>query len=186
MACLYNEIDCRDDLNYLLGIHSWIFTVAAMPQLLYNASECSPELENYCSEEIGMLVSALEQFQERIPGATVVLNTINRLRTSPSRGRSRNSTTARGSQEKVTFSKSYDISSLRALFPFPNSLSLRLSLLEHDFGHMVQGLVTPTVGPEDFSWIFEQFPDLSHFPFADVQFSDPTQFPFPNVPPDLP
>ncbi|KAE8141218.1 hypothetical protein BDV38DRAFT_279126 [Aspergillus pseudotamarii] len=97
-----------------------------MPQLLYNAAECSlTESDSYCSEELDMLVSSLDQVQARIPGSTVVLNAINRLRASRNSGRVRNTTTMCESRENV-----YDIFSFRDLFPFLNSLSPRLALWE--------------------------------------------------------
>lgn len=163
IARLYHEIDCRDDLSYLLGIQNWFLTVAAMPQLLYNAAECTLESQSYCSEELDILVSSLEQFQARIPGSTVILNAINRLRTSRSSGRVRNCE----SREKVIFSEGYDIFSFRDLFPFPNSLSPRLALWEAYAGDIFQGLETPMVAPEDPGWI-SGFADLSRFTFAGI------------------
>lgn len=163
IARLYHEIDCRDDLSYLLGIQNWFLTVAAMPQLLYNAAECTLESQSYCSEELDILISSLEQFQARIPGSTVILNAINRLRTSRSSGRVRNCE----SREKVIFSEGYDIFSFRDLFPFPNSLSPRLALWEAYAGDIFQGLETPMVAPEDPGWI-SGFADLSRFTFAGI------------------
>lgn len=135
--------------------------VAAIPQLLYNAAECSLESDSYCSEELDILVSSLEQLQARIPGSTVVLNAINRLRT-------RNTTTTFESREKVFFSEGYDILSFRDLFPFPSSLSPRLSLWELYAGHIFQGMETPTAAPDDLGRIFEDFWDLSRFTLAGV------------------
>jgi len=169
MARLYNEMDCRDDLSHLLGIHIWCFTVAAMPQLLYNTVECSTELKCHCSEELDILVSSLEQLQAKIPGAMMILNTVNRLRTAHNGIRDQNSTRARVSREKVSFGEAYDISDFRDLFPFPTSLSPRLALLEHDSSNIFQSLGTPPRVPDDFSWIFEEFSDLSsQFAFSDV------------------
>lgn len=168
MARLYNEIDCRDDLSYLLGTHNWLLMVATIPLLLYNAAECPLESDNYCSEELDVLVSCLEQLQARLPGATVVLNAINRLRTSRNSGRVRNTTTTWESREKVFFSEGYDILSFRDLFPFPNSLSPRLSLWEFYAGHIFQGAETPMAAHDDLSRIFEEFSDLSRFAFPGV------------------
>ncbi|GAB1205886.1 hypothetical protein APSETT445_004565 [Aspergillus pseudonomiae] len=161
IARLYHEIDCRDDLNYLLGIQNWFLTVAAMPQLLYNAAECSlPESDSYCSEELDMLVSSLEQVQTRIPGSTVILNAINRLRASRTSGPVRNP------REKVFFSEGYDLFGFRDLFPFPNSLSPRLALWEVYAGDIFQGLETPLTATEDPGWISGEFADLSRLAFA--------------------
>jgi len=168
MARLYNEIDCRDDLSHLLGTHNWLLMMAAIPQLLYNAAECSLEPDSYCSEELDILVSSLEQLQARIPGATVVLNAINRLRTSRNSGRIQNTTTTFESREKVFFSEGYDILSYRELFPFPNSLSPRLSLWELYAGHTFQEGGPPPAAPDDLSRIFEEFSDLSRFTFSGV------------------
>ena len=166
IARLYHEIDCRDDLSYLLGIQNWFLIVAAMPQLLYNAAECTLESESYCSEELDILVSSLEQFQARIPGSTVVLNAINRLRTLRNSGRVRNTTTTCELREKVVFSEGYDIFSFRELFPFPNSLSPRLALWEVYAGDIFQDLETPMAAPEDPGWSSGEFADLSRFMFA--------------------
>ncbi|KAJ6128886.1 fungal-specific transcription factor domain-containing protein [Penicillium samsonianum] len=163
---LYHEIDCRDDLSYLLGIQNWFLIVAAMPQLLYNAAESSLESDSYCSEELDILVSSLEQFQPRIPGSTVVLNAINRLRTSRNSGRVRNTTTTSESREKVMLGEGYDIFSFRDLFPFPNSLSPRLALWEFYAGDIFQGLEAPMTAPEDPGWISGEFADLSRFAFG--------------------
>lgn len=166
IARLYNEIDCRDDLSYLLGIQNWFLTVAAMPQLLYNAAESSLESNSHCPEELDMIVSSLEQVQARIPGSTVVLNAINRLRTSCKSGRVRNPTTTCESQEKVLLTEGYDIFSFRDLFPFPNSLSPRLALWDSYAGDIFHGLEAPMAVPEDPGGIFEEFADLSRFAFG--------------------
>lgn len=168
MACLYSEIDCRDDLSYLLGTHNWLLMVAAIPQLLYNAAECSLESDSHCSEELDILVACLDQLQARIPGATVVLNAINRLRTSRNSGQVQNTATTLESRETVFFGEGYDILSFRDLFPFPDSLSPRLSLWELYAGHIFQGVETPTAAHDDLSRIFEEFSDLSRFTFPGV------------------
>lgn len=168
MARLYQEIDCRDDLNYLLGAHNWLLMVAAIPQLLYNAAECSPESDNYCSEELDILVSSLEQLQVRLPGATVVLNAINRLRTSRNSGRVQNTTTIFEPRENVFSSEGHDMLSFRDLFPFPNSLSPRLSLWELYAGDIFQEVESPTGAPDDLGRILEEFSDLSRLAFPGV------------------
>lgn len=160
MAGLYHEIDYRDDVNYLLGIHIWLFTVAAIPQLLYNATEGLLETESLCAEELDILVSALKQFQIKIPGALIVLNTIDRLRASRSHARTQNSTTAR-EPRKTIVSEAHDLSSLRDLFPFPPSLSPRLALLELVTGDMALDMSASVDVSEDLGWIFEEFSELS-------------------------
>ncbi|KAF9893482.1 hypothetical protein FE257_010794 [Aspergillus nanangensis] len=166
---LYHEIDCRDDLIYLLGIQNWFLIVAAMPQLLYSATESALESDSYCSEELDIIVSCLEQFQPRIPGSTVILNTINRLRTSRNNGRVRTPTANSAPREKVLLSEEYDFFSFRELFPFPNSLSPRLALWEFYAGDIFQGLEIPMAVPDDPGWMSVEFADLSRFSFAGLQ-----------------
>ncbi|RJE23261.1 hypothetical protein PHISCL_04418 [Aspergillus sclerotialis] len=161
MTGLYHEIDYRDDINYLLGIHIWLFTVAAIPQLLYNATEGLMETESLCAEELDILVSALKQFQIKIPGAVIVLNTINRLRASRSHARTPNSTTAREPRKTIFVSEAHDLSSLRDLFPFPQSLSPRLPLLELATGDIALDMSASVDVSEDLGRIFEEFSELS-------------------------
>ena len=161
MARLYHEIDYRDEINYLLAIHIWLFTVTATPLLLYNATEGPSDTESLCAEELDILVSALKQFQIKIPGALIVLNTINRLRASRSHTRTQNSTTARESRKTIFVREAHDLSSLRDLFPFPQSLSPRLALLELAAGDMALDMNISFDVSEDLGWMFDEFSELT-------------------------
>ena len=86
MTSLYHELDVRDDINYLLGLHMWLFMMAAVPQLLYHATEAISGAERHaCSTALDTLVSCLEQVKIKIPGAAVIQNTIIRLKSQESR-----------------------------------------------------------------------------------------------------
>ncbi|KAL2405948.1 hypothetical protein ABEF95_002783 [Exophiala dermatitidis] len=63
IARLYEEMDLRDDIHYLLGIHMFFRGLTAMPQLLFNGTE--PDPEHLCSEELDILVSTTDAERPR-------------------------------------------------------------------------------------------------------------------------
>lgn len=162
IARLYEEINYRDDINYLLGLNNWFLMVASVPQLLYNAGVSLYGQDKLCTEELDILVASLEQMEIKWPGATIVLNVVVRLRNSQKLA------SIPISQPFVAPEAAWDeeteISALRDLFPFPSSLSPRMSLLDYD----ADDLRYPAVGEvgqpfdENLNWIFSEFTELSY------------------------
>ena len=159
---LYEEIDCRDDLGHLLGIHAWYFTVAAVPQLLWYASEDASAEENLCAEDLDILSAALQQYQTKRPGATPVLNAINRLRASQSQFRVQSYSKMWDMQGGSGITDAHNMSVLRELFPFPETLSPRLVMLDISAHDMVTEAAVGTGFTEDMSCMFGNLADLSN------------------------
>ncbi|OKP12404.1 hypothetical protein PENSUB_2140 [Penicillium subrubescens] len=161
MVRLYHELDIRDDVNYLLTVHMWLFMLAAMPQLLYNAAEGLSEADRRaCSDALDKLVSALGQFMIKIPGAETMLNTINRLRAQDHPVHP--ASTSREWRKHNLNGELHSVLAFRDLFPFPLSLSPRLELLDQ-LGDMRSVASPPPDINEDLGWILEEFADISTF-----------------------
>jgi hypothetical protein len=161
MVRLYHELDIRDDVNYLLTVHMWLFMLAAMPQLLYNAAEGLSEADRRaCSDALDKLVSALGQFMIKIPGAETMLNTINRLRAQDHPVHP--TSTSREWRKHNLNGELHSVLAFRDLFPFPLSLSPRLELLDQ-LGDMRSVASPPPDINEDLGWILEEFADISTF-----------------------
>ncbi len=162
MTSLYHELEIRDNVNYLLGIHMWLFMMAAIPQLLYHATEALSEAERFtCAGAIDTIVSCLEQFKIKIPGAAVVLNTINRLRSQDSRSQTQSSTTREWRKPNLV-GELCNVAAFRSLFPFPKTLSPRLERLEQVESALAEFSPGPDMG-EDLSWILDEFAEVSSF-----------------------
>lgn len=162
LTSLYYELDVRDDINYLLGIHMWFFMMAAMPQILYHSTDAlSNEERQTCSRSLDILVSCLEQYKIKIPGAAVILNTINRLRTQDTRMQSQSSTVREWKKPNLV-GELCSVSAFRDLFPFPSSLTGRLELFEQPGGMLAEASPPPDM-TGDLSWIFDEFADVSAF-----------------------
>jgi hypothetical protein len=161
MVSLYHELDIRDDVNYLLTVHMWLFMLAAMPQLLYNAAEGLPEVDRRaCSGALDKLVSALGQFMVKIPGAEIMLSTIERLRSQDNPVQQ--TSTSRGWRKQNLTGELHSVVAFRDLFPFPLSLSPGLELLDQRVN--TRSVVSPPPYiTEDLSWILEEFADISTF-----------------------
>jgi hypothetical protein len=161
MVSLYHELDIRDDVNYLLTVHMWLFMLAAMPQLLYNAAERLSETDRRaCSDALDKLVSALGQFTIKIPGAETMLNTITRLRAQDSLVQP--TSASREWRKQNLTGELHSVLAFRDLFPFPLSLSPRLELLDQ-LADMRSVVSPPPDIIEDLGWIFEEFADISTF-----------------------
>lgn len=174
----YQEMDLRDDINFLLVIHVWCFTVAAVPQLIWQSAE-SLSLDggqsSLCAEDLDILVTSLKQFQIKVPAATPALNAISRLR-APQDQACRGPTISRGAgsdtQASPFVGEAHDMAALRGLFPFPHSLTPRLKLLEPIGQELVCDMGDSADVSNDISWILEEFSDLSN----GLDFSDGSNF----------
>ena len=160
IASLYEEMDYRDDLNYLFSINNWYLMVACVPQLHYSGSVYNTD--NMCSAELDILVAALRQTSIKWPGANMILSTVARLR-GASDGTAQPplaSTTSATEGRRDHLS----MAGLNSLFPFPSDMCPRMSLLEEDLEErpeLALGAMTPP-NIEDWDWIFDEFTDLGH------------------------
>lgn len=140
----------------------WLFITAAVPQLLYYATEALSRAERLtCSTALDTLVSCLEQVKVKIPGAAVIQNTIIRLKTQDSRSQG-HTLTVREWKKPNLVGELRSVAAFQSLFPFPSTLSPRLDRLGQtgwcfsDIGYM------PEI-EEDLGWIFDEFADVSSF-----------------------
>ncbi|KAH8879255.1 hypothetical protein GQ53DRAFT_849749 [Thozetella sp. PMI_491] len=155
VARLYEELYCREDVSFLLHIHSFYCMVAVVPQLFYQPQ--SAQKESCRQEELGILRSVVEQLLTRFGGAGTVLRNMDAL-AKDLEARGHHSSTANDLYfDEETLAE--DRAKITELFPFPVDLCPNMDLLsatlttrgeppaEALLGSLVQDL------PE---WIFDE------------------------------
>ena len=148
IARLYEEMECRDDTNYLLGLHNWYLLVACVQQL-----QCGPGHDDLCGEELDMLVSTLRIMDMKWPGAATVRDVVLRLRNSERSRRDRSPVS--------NCLTDAERASLKGLFPFPASMSPRLAVLEESNLDDILAEYGHDLFDEDVSWIFTEVAEAS-------------------------
>ena len=157
MIRLYQEMDFRDDINYLLAINNWYLMVTSVPQLNYNIG--AHENDAICNEEIDLLLSILEQRTIKFPGVNAIIETIKRFRSQGSFRTPQGAiNTANGGIEYIS------IPAVQQLFPFPKSMCPRMDLLDVGAGDEPEPFEDgpashPIIGFEDWTY------DLGDFSF---------------------
>ncbi|KAK6386172.1 hypothetical protein LTS17_001747 [Exophiala oligosperma] len=155
IARLYEEMNCRDDVNHLWAFHNWYVMVASAPLL---GSSCETEEERDISrQELDILEITLSILRKKWHGAGVVQNTIMRLRRKDSGDCV--PPTSRHSASAVPVHMVHD------LFPFPQSLAPRLKMLGQQYTH--SAFVLDEVEYQhhldvDISWVFDEFADSNN------------------------
>ncbi|KAJ5583973.1 hypothetical protein N7450_006637 [Penicillium hetheringtonii] len=173
---LYQEMDYRDDINYLMPINNWSMMVASLPQLSSlcyesNAMTTTNDIPNpdpLSLEELDIMLEIMAERTIKFPGAGAVLAKIKRFKAEIlSLGSSSNAlfglhAPSRGSESWSTDERSYvSIPGIHELFPFPKELSPRMDLLD-------------TMEADEFSnRIFENFTDWSIESFFDLDGFNP-------------
>lgn len=175
-AGLYEDIDCRDEANYLLSTHNWFLMLACVSQIRYSPNNN----ESIGAADLATMISVLQQMEIRFLGATRVLGAIRRL--SQLQSETVNSRPENGQEPE---SAGHEIGSLQSfrqhflfdaidLFPYPGSLSPRIGLLQnlsdettfHDWP--TQTFATNAgVG-----WVFDEFAFDMTDPFINLPFNE--------------
>lgn len=161
MACLYQEIDDHDEINYLTPIHNWSLMVGCIPQI--HRSIMFPEEHDLCSTELDTFVTALRCMSLKWPPANNILTTIDRLRTAKIDPKTHIS--AEGERKAYSLPTSYEspVPILTSLFPFPEDMCPRMTLVYSDSGAsntIIENTITPAAQCT-MDWIFDEF-DLDH------------------------
>jgi hypothetical protein len=149
MACLYDQIDDHDEINYLTPVHNWSLMVGCIPQIhRLGDIELFPGEHDLCKTELEIFVTALRCMRLKWPPANNILSTVDRLRTS-------NLHPIIPDSPKITRPRGI----LEGLFPFPEDMCPRMQIVNQysaEKSTQVQGVVAPTLdGSMD--WIFEEF-----------------------------
>jgi hypothetical protein len=174
IARLYEEMDWRDDLNYLLPINNWFLMVACVPQIHHDAG--LHDQDDVCTEDLSILMTVLKQMGVKWPPANGILNTVDRLR------KSKNDATTNISQSLAPRGDSADndylamsgqstAATLHGLFPFPRSMCPRMSLLDHSIKEQRDSTTYAATPPneETWDWMFDEFnPDFFEMPFESL------------------
>ena len=129
-------MDFRDDINYLLAINNWFLMVASVPQLNFNVG--AHENDTICTEELNILVSILKQRTTKFPGASAIIETIERLRaqgSGPRMGHTQGAATSGDDGIMRQTPKYLPIPGVEDLFTFPKSMCPRMDLLDASNGY---------------------------------------------------
>ncbi|KAJ5408399.1 hypothetical protein N7509_002282 [Penicillium cosmopolitanum] len=159
---LYQEMDYRDDINYLMPINNWSMMVASLPQLsslrhennTVTIAEHDTGIDPLSLEELDILLEIMAERTIKFPGAGAVLEKIRRFRTEIiSHGASSNALFGLHEPSKYPWSsneRTYaTIPRIHELFPFQKEISPRMDLLY-------------TMETDEFpSGLFENFTDWS-------------------------
>jgi hypothetical protein len=157
MARLYEEIDDRDETNYLTPIHNWSLMVGCIPQI--HRDKLLPEEHDLCNTELGIFVTALRCMRLKWPPANNILMTVDRLRTAESHPRAHQSVERQQNIHPSPTSYEFPTSILTRLFPFPRDMCPRMALVDPDFGGGGIGMESVAApATEGFmDWIFDEF-----------------------------
>ncbi|OAX79442.1 hypothetical protein ACJ72_06239 [Emergomyces africanus] len=172
---LYQEMDYRDDINYLMAISNWSMMVASLPQLNNLSSETNsnrePIPDSLSLEELDILLEILDQRTAKFPGSKAILEKVSRIKTmilscGPSSIPLSNLTPPDlPDTAKDPWSPSWGnyvtIPSVHEIFPFPKELSPRMDLLS---------TMEAVEADEFLNGVFEHFTDWSFENFLNLEY----------------
>ncbi|KAJ5761064.1 hypothetical protein N7520_008220 [Penicillium odoratum] len=159
---LYEEIIFRDEINYMMPLNNWFLMVACAPQI-QQSSTCQGK-DTLCTEELKKLMTALRYMNLKWPPARILLAIIERLAAKShqemnSLGQTPDSSLHMDSLSE-TWSRILPHSDLRALFPFPTSLSPRIQhpdVGSEDTADYMALERMDDMGNDDLDWIFHEY-----------------------------
>ncbi|CAG9950331.1 unnamed protein product [Clonostachys rosea f. rosea IK726] len=159
IARLYEETQLREDVCFLIHIHSFYCMVGAIPLLYWRTRSHSKE--NCRLEELGILRSTVEQLSTRFGGAGTVLRNMEALEAELQQRRSDSSIDDMMQVEENIIAG--DGEQIEELFPFPLELCPNMDLLDPAGAvRMEESLnITHSFVQDLPEWIFE---DASSFP----------------------
>ena len=141
MIRLYQEMDYRDDINYLMSISNWSMMVAALPQLssmsnenvTINLGDENQRPDPLALEELDILLGVLTQRTLKFPGARAIVERILRCKAEILSHGSLNplpglADTRRASWDPI-WREYTTMPRVHELFPFDQQLSPRIELL---------------------------------------------------------
>ncbi|KEF57580.1 uncharacterized protein A1O9_05498 [Exophiala aquamarina CBS 119918] len=141
MIGLYQDMDCRDHINYLTAINNWYLMTAAIPQLNNIAREnrgegfqTEPRRNKPSSlQDLDILLDILKQRTVKFPGAKSIVNRLEQLKhdvLSQCVDSNLAAVPAERHCSELALLPQGVITNVHDLFPFPKSLSPRLQLLD--------------------------------------------------------
>ncbi|KAJ5832574.1 hypothetical protein N7474_000885 [Penicillium riverlandense] len=159
---LYQEMDYRDDINYLMSVNNWSMMVASLPQLSslrnenlgINSGDKDWPPDPLSLEELDILLEILTQRILKFPGAKAIVERILRCKAEVlSHGGLLNPLTGLEDTSRASWDPTWrtytTVPRVYELFPFKKELSPRMELLS-------------TMETEDFTnGLFESFTDWS-------------------------
>ncbi|OJD11896.1 hypothetical protein AJ78_07426 [Emergomyces pasteurianus Ep9510] len=170
---LYQEMDYRDDINYLMAISNWSMMVASLPQLnnLWSENNSNPEpiRDSLSLEELNILLEILDQRTVKFPGSKAILDKVSRIKTiilscGPSSIPLSNLPQPdlpdnANDPWSPSWGNYATIPSVHEMFPFPKELSPRLDLLSTmEADEFLNGVFDHFT-----DWSFENFLNLEDF-----------------------
>jgi hypothetical protein len=162
IARLYEETNLRDEINYLMPINNWFLMVGCAPQIQQRTTHSGKD--ELCTEELHILMTALRYMGLKWPPAKTLLGILERLSTVDSMKPKLPNESIYSRQEDDGISESWPCHQssgiVRALFPFPPSLSPRMGLIDEivvDPGDRLAFESMPDLGGDDLNWIFDQY-----------------------------
>lgn len=126
------EMDFRDDVNYLLAINNWAFMVAGLPQInnlrrRHVMSEEDAGPDSLTLEELDTLMGILKQRTLKFPGVKTIIGRIESMREEALS--SETSLDAEDTTGQASNSAPMTVPEPHELFPFNPALSPRMHLL---------------------------------------------------------
>ncbi|RDL40512.1 uncharacterized protein BP5553_00491 [Venustampulla echinocandica] len=154
---LYEEIYYREDVRFMLPIHSFYCMVAAVPQIYYTPQDAAKDATR--QEELDIINSVVEQLQTRFGGASTVARNISRLKDESERMKQQGNPQSdiRHSSNAI-WSNSVIENHALELFPFASSLSCDIPDLLLSREHDMQMAIDMPLPVDDnlLAWSFDE------------------------------
>ncbi|KAJ5644599.1 hypothetical protein N7507_010610 [Penicillium longicatenatum] len=159
---LFEELNFRDEINYLMPLNNWFLMVACAPQIQQNAA-CQGK-DKLCTEELNKLIAALRHMHLKWPPVRILLGIIERLviRSHQEINSLSHVSSFLLDSDYIgdTWTRLIPHADLRSLFPFPSSLSPRIQHVEVGSEENVDSLAMGRMvdlGNDDLDWIFHEY-----------------------------
>ncbi len=132
---LYQEMDYRDDINYLAAISNWSMMVVCLPQLnemarrqrSIAATEESSDADFESLQELDTLLGIIENRTVKFPGAQALILQLNDLRKQAQLGAMDSVEQPVPAADAGTY---LAVHQMRDFFPFPDKFAPRMALLQ--------------------------------------------------------
>jgi hypothetical protein len=145
-----------------MPINNWFLMVGCAPQIQQRTNHSTKD--ELCTEELHILMTALRYMGLKWPPAKSLLGIIERLSTVDSTKPNLPHEIIYSQQENYGMSESWPCHHssgiIKALFPFPRSLSPRMGLIDEiigDTGDRLAFDTIPNLGGDELNWIFDQY-----------------------------
>ncbi|KIX03137.1 uncharacterized protein Z518_06688 [Rhinocladiella mackenziei CBS 650.93] len=165
IARLYEEMEYRDDIAYLLPINTWYIMVGCIPQV--HQSTGRPNGDTICEDELNILRHALRTMANKYPPSRNVLYGIDRFarkRTTTGKNEVRRPlgiSDLTGGRSNENDPGAFPDELVRELFPLPKTMCPRMDLLEPVGERREPSTMSGEIFPWDeqnpMDWLFDEF-----------------------------